>query len=308
MIVNNGVYKELTADDLLICAIGYEPRSWYLLEQNLATRNKENTLVFCLEKQRRAHCIFDKMQKEQIKVVECEYNSIADAKTQLLNFIQTYYVNSEKQAAHLDYSSMPRSWYCSFPLALNKSKNGDKKANFWYVPGDYPNKYSHYPSAGIDSISVFSGLVLPVINKKRFHIIGLGYDYIRTETMISIIEPDNLISCYAYNPLNSATKDSAFKANKRIIDRSLLSVSLPIDNFSGIVAKLCELVFDLTQSGQVVIVPDGPKPLIMAMSLLPDITNKNEVTCLHISRNSIHYNKINVRPREGEIYGFQLSF
>lgn len=55
---------------------------------------------------------------------------------------------------------------------------------------------------------------------------------------------------------------------------------------SGMVDKLCELVYDQMQSGQVIIIPDGPKPLIMAMSLIPDIVKKDGVTCLHISRNT----------------------
>jgi len=168
--------------------------------------------------------------------------------------------------------------------------------------------YSNYPSAGIDSISVFSGLSLPAVDIKRFHIIGLGYDNIRTETMISIIEPESLISCYAYNPLDSETKKGAYEANKNIFIRSLFSAALPIDNFRGIVDKLCELVFDLTQNGQVIFVPDGPKPLIMAMSLIPGIIEKKGITCLHILRNNTLFSKIDVESREDEIYGFQVLF
>jgi len=306
MTINNRRYKKLKESDLFICALGYETRSWFLLEQNLLTRNKENTLIFCLEKHIQANNIFEELAKKQIKIIESKYNEVNIWKNQLEIFLQSY--SNKNIDIHFDYSSMPRSWYCSFPLMLSKFINEEKKSSFWYVSGNYPSEYSNYPSAGIDSISVFSGLSLPVVDIKRFHIIGLGYDYIRTETMISIIEPESLISCYAYNPLNTKTKENALIANKRIIDRSLISAALPIDNFSGIIDKLCELVYDLKQNGQVIIVPDGPKPLIMAMSLIPDIINKDGITCLHISRNSIHYNKVNVDPRKNEIYGFQILY
>jgi len=306
MTIENKQYKKLKENDLFVCALGYEIRSWFLLEQNLSTRNKENTFIFCLERHKQANDIFNEIEKRQIKVINSEYNMGNTWKDQLSNFLQIFSQNNEN--IHFDYSSMPRSWYCFFPLMLNELICEEKKALFWYVSGDYPNEYNNFPSAGIDSISVFSGHAFPSVDKKRFHIIGLGYDYIRTETMISIIEPECLISCYAYNPLNRETKENAFTANKRIVDRSFISAALPIDNFRGIVDKLCELVYDLTQNGQVIIVPDGPKPLILAMSLIPDIIKKNDITCLHISRNSIHFNKIDVRPRKDEIYGFQLQY
>jgi hypothetical protein len=308
MTIRNSKYGKLEENDLLICAMGYEARSHYLLEQNLATRNKFNTLVFCLERHEHDHAIFDEIEKKQIKVVKSEYNGANDIKKQLTDFIENDPPKNEMNI-HFDYSSMPRSWYCSFPFMLSEHKqlvNDEKPASFWYVSGDYPEKYTNYPSAGIDSFYVFNGSSLPAVDIKRFHIIGLGYDNVRTETVITIIEPESLISCYAYNPRDSETLESARKKNKRIIDNSLLSVALPLDNFSAIVDKLRELVFNLTQNGQIVFVPDGPKPLIMAMSLVPGIVKKNGITCLHISRNNSLPNKVDVKPRKDEIYGFQM--
>jgi len=308
MLIKNNIYQELSESDLLICVLGYETRSWFLLEKNLANRKKENTLVFCLDKHKQSTNILAEIEKRQIELVEISYDNFNSARAELLKFIKTSFEQLENLNIHIDYSSMPRSWYCSFPLALRKFITNGEKVSFWYVSGDYQEESNDFPSAGIDAISVFSGLSLPSVDIKRFHIIGLGYDSIRTETMISIIEPESLVSCYAYNPLAIETKESAYNANKSIIDRSLLSVALPIDNFSVVVDKLCELVYDFMQSGQVVVVPDGPKPLIMAMSLLPDIIKKDGLTCLHISRNSVHHNKIDVTPRRDEIYGFQITY
>jgi hypothetical protein len=306
MRIRNRTYQELTKSDVLICALGYESRSWFLLEQNFDTRTKENTLIFCFEKHKNVHALLNKIASKQIRVVESNYSDVNHAKQQLENFLQTISCQQEKLKIHFDYSSMPRSWYCSFPFVTSESFELGEEVLFWYVSGDYPDTYTNYPSAGIESISVFSGLALPAVDIKRFHMVGLGYDNIRTETVISITEPESLIACYAYNPKNSETKESAYKANKRVIDRALISVALPTDNFRGSVDMLCELVYNFLRDGQVILVPDGPKPLIMAMSLVPHIINKNGLTCLHISRNSNHYSKIDVKPRESEIYGFQV--
>jgi len=289
-----------------MCILGYETRSWYLLSRNFTTRNKENTLIFNLETHENAPSIIKKVKNKQIKIIESAYNGIQSVKTHLIEFIKKHSCENEELNIHIDYSSMPRSWYCSLPFILSDISSEEKSLYFWYVAGTYPYTYNDYPTAGIDSISVFSGLSLPTVDKRRFHVIGLGYDDIRTETMISIIEPESLISCYAYNPFNTETKEGVCKANKNIMSRSLFTVALQTDNFCGLVDNLCELAINLMQNGQVIVVPDGPKPLIMAMSLIPDIIKKAEITCLHISRNSSHFSKINVTPRKDEIYGFKI--
>ena len=51
--------------------------------------------------------------------------------------------------------------------------------------------------------------------------------------------------------------------------------------------------------------PDGPKPLVFAMSMVPLLLEKLGVTCLHVSRNKEYYNAINVDPTD-KIYGFSV--
>ena len=307
MKIENKKYQELIDKDILICALGYESRSWYIIEQNIANRNSDNTMVFMVEKNTQNKGIANIIEAKDISIVKSDYNDSDHAKMQLVTFIQRF-SSHDRLRIHIDYSSMPRSWYCSFVSLADELVGTKKELLFWYVSGNYPDTYKNYPSAGIDSISVFAGLALPAVDRRRIHIIGLGYDYIRTETVISIIEPESLIACYAYNPQNSGTIENAYNANKKVIDRALLSVALPIDDFSSTVDRLCELVYNSTlDGGQVVLVPDGPKPLIMAMSLVPSIIKKAGITCLHISRNSIHYSKSDVKPRQGEVYGFIIQ-
>lgn len=307
MIINNAYYNDLAEDDILVCTLGYEPRSLFLFEKNASTRNSENTLVFRIDHTEQTQKYAEELEAKGLPIIDCYYNDVAKIKNETKKFFCSCAERIEQLSFHIDYSSMPRSWYCSLALYLADVVTLEKKLYFWYNAGDYPHSYDNYPSAGIDSISVFDGISLPAIDIKRYHIMGLGYDNIRTETVKSIVEPDSLIVCYAYNPYNMKTKRQVYEVNEHVIESSLMSVALPIDNFSGMIDKLCNLTYDqLLQNAQVIFIPDGPKPLIMAMSLIPYIVNMPGVTCLHISRNNNHYKEIAVSPRENEIYGFRV--
>ena len=70
-----------------------------------------------------------------------------------------------------------------------------------------------------------------------------------------------------------------------------------------------EIIIEQTREGQIIIIPDGPKPLIFAMSLSSILANiDDDITCLHINRNELLINnKVKVLARENEIYGVKIS-
>jgi hypothetical protein len=306
MIIKNKDYEKLKVTDLFICVLGYEPRSRFLFEENIDSRDHKNTLVFRLDNGKHIQKCLTKIKSKNIQLIDCEYKDSEKVHQHICNFLEQKLLEDNKTSLCIDYSSMPRSWYCPLPFSLSNSFSKNVGITFYYVAGDYPDRTENFPTAGIDSISVFSGLSLPAVDIDRFHIMGLGYDRSRTETVKSIIEPDLLITCYVYNPIYIKSKEKIVNLNEDLLKKSLLTVALPINNFSGMVDKLCELVYDHVRDGQVIIIPDGPKPLIMAMSLIPELVKKDAVTCLHISRNNICHNKIQVIPRENEIFGFQV--
>ena len=82
-------------------------------------------------------------------------------------------------------------------------------------------------------------------------------------------------------------------------------MALRLDDFSFMISKLRDLANELLSTGDVILVPDGPKPLIFAMSLIPDLLNKNGLTCLHISRNS-DFSVVDVTAT-GTINGFSIQ-
>ena len=94
--------------------------------------------------------------------------------------------------------------------------------------------------------------------------------------------------------------------NKKSIDQALSSHQFLIDDFSFMVAKLCEITNEYLAIGDVILVPDGPKPLIMAMSLVPQLLNKQGVICIHVSRNLSCYEFLNIQPTK-TVLSFTIS-
>ena len=94
--------------------------------------------------------------------------------------------------------------------------------------------------------------------------------------------------------------------NEQIIAQSRMSVSLHVEDFESMIYKLKEVVLDFVEVGDIVLVPDGPKPLIMAMSLIPEIVGIPGISCLHVSRNKKFFKPIDVKAIDNVI-GFSTT-
>lgn len=298
----------LGIDDILVFALGYENRSLALYNKMKMKLSADNMLVFVFSDYKKYTYIapqIDSIIKEKgitVEIVDYDSYSLVNKKIEEIVKIKTQ--DTPEVTIHIDYSSMPRRWYYKLPILLKKWLRKTDKAYFWYVAGDYPMNYEAYPSAGIDSFSVFGKSSLR-IGTKRTHIVGLSYDAVRTSALISILDPDSYITCNAYNKNSSEIHNNVHLVNSRVISMANMEISLQIDDFSFMISKLSELVNEFLPLGDVILVPDGPKPLIFAMSLIPLLINKIGVTCLHVSRNKDFYSAINVEPTD-IIYGFSI--
>ena len=98
-----------------------------------------------------------------------------------------------------------------------------------------------------------------------------------------------------------------------------MNLSLNITDIEYMIAKLKGIVnevFTIAQS-DIVMVPDGPKPLIFVMSMIPWLTGKTGICCLHIVRNDSIFKPYNIIARgqndcstfsdEDHIIGFSIS-
>ena len=304
-------YIDLSENDILICALGYECRSYYLLEKNLATRNDSNTLIINfddLQKECLSTNLLDEIDAIKPKTKVRSYAQGEKFQDDVISFLNEVVDSETTRKIYIDYSAMPRNWYCALPGRIeNELQNRCLELVFLYVAGTYPEKYESYPTAGIDRLRLFSGGALPRIDSQRTHLIALSYDTRRTQSLLSMLEPEFLIVCYAYD--TPEKKAEIEEVNQDIIRRASASVALPINDFVYILQKMNEIIIEQTCDGQIIIIPDGPKPLIFAMSLssiLADIDD--DITCLHINRNELLAdNKVKVLARENEIYGVKIS-
>lgn len=205
---------------------------------------------------------------------------------------------------HVDYSSMPRSWYCTLPFVLSEAVRPGDKIFFWYTPGSYPD--TEYPTAGVEDFSVFSGK--PSLNPKaRTHILGLGFDKIRSHAIWSVLDPANLICFYADPGTKPDYVERVRRDNLDILSCSNHIFSVDMRDFAYAYSRITGVAREFHGLGDVILVPDGPKPLILASSLVPEVFETAGVVCFHVTRRrNQQSDAVNVEAC-GSAYGFSFS-
>lgn len=304
-ICNENFNKNLIEqDDFFICSLGPEERSYYLLHQ-IAKTPIEIDHILAL-----ATFGWEEVCKEVKQTADIAKISIIDATTfeandviaQVKQWIYSHAIGEKNFKLHIDYSSMPQDWYCSLLMCLEKIITVECTTFFWYTEGEYTDISDEYPSAGIESFDLVSGSA-SLDDEGRTHVIAMGYDKFRTQAIISVLDPNRFILCAAYDSNEQVVLDNIRTINARIIPQASLCTYLPINNFEFMLAKLREIAQENYKDGGVVFVPDGPKPLILAMSIVPDFFCEPGVTCLQIKHNKRIYKPHNVHASQ-RILGF----
>lgn len=205
---------------------------------------------------------------------------------------------------HVDYSSMPRSWYCNLPFVLADIIRPIDRLFFWYTPGEYPE--TEYPTAGVDDFRVFSGR--PSLNpKRRTHFLGLGFDRIRAHAIWSVLDPTNIVCFYVSPGSRPGYVERVERDNKDIISAADHVFTVDMRDFAYTYSRIAGAIREFHQLGDVIIVPDGPKPLILASSLIPGMSENAGIVCFHVSRRRNQQSKpINVDPI-GSAFAFSFS-
>jgi hypothetical protein len=295
--------------NLFIFSVGYEERSLTIYDKFITN---SNILKICFlfsdwTKHNSAKKHKEKLDNYKIKPITVELTDsklISDTIIQKLK--QLLQATTKEINIHIDYSSMPRNWYCNIPYKINKFLRPEDRVFFWYSEGDYPKKAERWSSAGIEDVEVFSGKSSSEPDNKRNHIFGIGFDAIRTQSIYSVLDPSYLVVTYSYPTDYGEMREVILNVNKDLISTAAFTSALPTENFSFSISKLYEIVKELSFEGDVILVPDGPKPQILAYSLIPLLFNKAGVSCLHVKRHPQFYKPLNVKPR-GRIFGFSYS-
>lgn len=205
---------------------------------------------------------------------------------------------------HVDYSCMPRLWYCHLPRLFLKVLRPHDRAFLWYTPGEYPD--CEYPTAGVEDFTVFSGR--PSLNPRaRTHIFGLGFDRVRSQAIWSVLDPQNLVCFYADPAVKPSYVDRVKIDNHDVLAAANHMFSVPVRDFIYAYGLIASIVTEFRNVGDVVIVPDGPKPLILASSLIPMRLGVPGVLCFHVTRRKgQNYKPVDVTPI-GEPFGLSFS-
>lgn len=301
--------KKIGCNAIFVCAIGYEERSYFLYNHFKHIIKNNNIFLFAFEEY-----ISKTDKKMRIKEEDTDgvnlsrvlYSDYAVFFDKIIEIIKQKRDLGEDIELHIDYSYMPRRWYCELPMLIHNSLKKNDKVYFWYAEGEYPSNYQQYPCGGIKSYHAFSGKVSLRPNIKRTHIIALSYDKIRTEGLLTILDPEAFIACDAYDSSTREIHNNVISLNESILSRAEMSVSLHMDDFHFMLSKLSELVNELLPTNDVILVPDGPKPLIFAFSLIPYIVSMPGVTCLHVLRNSFQTNSFDVIANK-KVIGFSIK-
>ena len=297
----NFEFSDITSDDIFICSVGYEERSYYLLNIFKEKIPEENMLVFSFDELVSKTNKPTRIKEENfgnIEKISSAYDQSDSFHKRVINFISSKIQSNQPTTIYIDYSYMPRLWYCKLPSLL-KALFKKEKIVFLYAEGIYHKDNCSYPSAGIASLVPYVGKPSLRTQLKRTHIIALSYDIIRTEGLISMLDPESIITCNAYDPEFKDIHEHILTINESVFSRADYSLSFHIDNFSFMVAKLCEVINENLPLGDVVIIPDGPKPLIFAISMASEIMkDKRGVTCMQILRNNLEDPVVEVTANE----------
>lgn len=301
MKINNETsFEAIKQNDLFVCAFGSETRSIALFKRAIKILPNANIISFS----------FDALVKCNPDVLQVS-NAIQGYSIDYYNWDEAISIIIEKYQAsvgpvniHIDYSCMPRGWYTRMPESIVPQLRTGDKLYFWYTEVD---AYDSIPNTGICGIEYFFGKPTIRPNNKRVHIIALGFDSIRTQAITNKLDPDAYITCYAFDPRNQKIRKKVEKQNDDIISNAILSFAFHINNFELMLARLCEISYELQYEGDVILVPDGPKPLIFAMSLVPLLLDKTGITCVHFRRNPSNESGYKNTKASNRIVGFSVA-
>lgn len=189
----------------------------------------------------------------------------------------------------IDYSSMSRSW---FNAVLNFYKLGAGKRpvniTFVYSVGEYKDIQRDFPS-GRSDFTVDELLCLPGLEggpmrpKSTVAILGLGFEWVQPFSVIEQVEPD---TTYVFNAHPGAIQEYgavALDRNKYFIREFVKStahvIQIPLRSVETAYRTLTEIILPISQEANVVLIPMGPKPHVLASILVA--SKFREVACLY---------------------------
>ena len=138
-------------------------------------------------------------------------------------------------------------------------------------------------------------------------IFGLGFDRIRSQAIWSVLDPQNLICFYTDPGVIDGYVDRVKEENKDILRAANHHFTVPYFDFEYTLSKINSVVREFREIGDVILVPDGPKPLVLATSIIPYLNTQPGIVCFHVNRRKgLEFKQVDVKP-VGQPYGFYFN-
>jgi len=291
--------------DLAVFASGYEPRCTYI-----ASKLKRRAI------RRSAVCGFADFRDVTARQVNDSFfaagwlddqlGATADDDAALYLLLRSL---SSRRSHHIlvDYSSMSRTWYSAvLSWARNLSSKNPITIDFVYSVGNHVDLPKSRPPVIKDILAVPGCEGGAIRLGRAVAVFGLGFDGEATLCAHDLLEPD-LVYAYYASPVGYPKYEGVIpNRNKVFLERHSPVISplvLPLESMSQTFVYLAELIAPHRLDSDILFVPMGPKPQVLASILLA--CRFREITCLHVS---LHRS----RPEEvkplGAIVGARVTF
>ncbi len=259
--------------DLIIAAVGYEPRCSFIfsrLAKVLKAKPSDvgaKTLLLAFKRhadvptRRAAESVFASYRP--LSRVEVDDQDgllvLSSAREQLAR------VGTQSPHVFVDYTAMSRGLY----LSLIQLLRDGARFTFGYSVGHYGRLQQRYPvsclGAQIRSVPGLEGSAFAL--RPRFYLFGLGYDGIGTRALADRLEPERYGVFWADPGASANAGQIAQRQNSSLIAGATVRFTRALSDVAGVYGALRLIADECAQSHKVVLCPVGPKPHILASGL-----------------------------------------
>lgn len=221
---------------LIVCGSGYESRASYWASR-VVTTVKANSECECRAFgftdrkndgfRQQTDELFSTLGFAMTEFPSDDNQGIAESIANEIRAMQKFSSRSDVEV-HIDYSSMPRRWYCAIFGAAHEQLRKRDTLFMWYSGGIYEGE--EFPTAGVSDISLFSGQPT-IMPKVRTHIFGLGFDRIRASAIFRVLDPQNLVCFYGEPGVRHEYVQRVRSDNRDLLAAARYEFSVPVNNF-----------------------------------------------------------------------------
>lgn len=279
---------EWSSYNLILCASGFEARSSHII-RSMPQDVYAKTYVFGFSSEFKTLSredndeLFYKLLNRDIFIAS-DHVSVESEICRLLS-------NSGKLASKLrvfiDYSAMSRDWY-GYILTWAKYQNicNAVELDFGYSHGSYAAAFGPLRIKEILCVPGFEGSGAGSRITTAFF--GLGFDSAATLTVNDLIEPDRAICFLARSSTTDPHADKVLEENAEMVrDARSKVLELPLTDVRRAVSSLLERIStENEESGEVLLVPMGPKTHVLACLLACHVSPK--IACMHAKGTRAH--------------------